>query len=147
MATGSVVEKSVNFRDYLIPLEHPRLQPSDRNARNHSKDVLGNREIFLTPVAEGWMKNYNESYRGFTTDGNVVQDLWHIDSEANGPTKEMVDAAQKVILTASSAEVKSFRHGVTAREWRSWSNPEVASQSLIPNRIDTSSYHTGHCSR
>ncbi|GAB1726973.1 hypothetical protein NU195Hw_g2889t1 [Hortaea werneckii] len=123
--SAKIVEASGNFRDYLIPLDHPRLHPSDRDARTHSKGVLGNPEIFLAPVAKGWLENYKKPYHGFTTDGNVVPDLWHYDASANGPTAKMVAAANAVISTASQDESKAFRYDVDAREWRSWSNPEV----------------------
>ncbi|KAK5134321.1 hypothetical protein LTR08_006750 [Meristemomyces frigidus] len=123
--SAKIIETSGNFRDYLIPLDHPRLHPSDRDARTHAKSVLGNEEIFLTPVARGWVENYKKPYKGFTTDGNVVSDLWHHDASANGPTKKMLEAAQGVISAASSEESKTFRFPVDAREWRAWSNPEV----------------------
>jgi hypothetical protein len=123
--SAKIVETSGNFRDYLIPLDHPRLHPSDRDARTHSKAVLSTEEIFLTPVARGWVENYNKPYKGFTTDGNVVPDLWHYDASANGPTAEMAAAARKVISAASSDKAKAFRFPVDAREWRAWSNPEV----------------------
>ena len=126
--SAKIVETSGNFRDYLIPLDHPRLHPSDRDARTHAKGVLGNEQIFLTPVARGWVENYNKPYRGFTTDGNVVPDLWHYDASANGPTAAIVDAATKVIAAATEHEGRSFRYPVDAREWRSWSNPEVCCQ-------------------
>ncbi|KAK3114714.1 hypothetical protein LTR53_006668, partial [Teratosphaeriaceae sp. CCFEE 6253] len=122
---AKIVETSGNFRDYLIPLEHPRLHPSDRDARTHSQGVLGNEQIFLVPVARGWLENYREPYKGFTTDGNVVRDLWHYDGSANGPTAKMVDAAQAMIKAASEEESKAFRFPTDAREWRAWSNPEV----------------------
>ena len=125
--SAKIVETSGNFRDYLIPLEHPRLHPSDRDARTHAKAVLGNEEIFLTPVARGWVENYNKPYKGFTTDGNVVSNIWHHDASANGPTSVMVEAAKGVISAASSEESKTFRFPVDAREWRAWSNPEVSS--------------------
>ncbi|KAK3677626.1 hypothetical protein LTR78_002476 [Recurvomyces mirabilis] len=123
--SAKIVETSGNFRDYLIPLDHPRLHPSDRDARTHAKGVLGNEQIFLTPVARGWVENYNKPYWGFTTNGAVVPDLWHYDSAANGPTAGMVDAATGVIATATEQESESFKYPVDAREWRSWSNPEV----------------------
>lgn len=123
--SAKIAETSGNFRDYLIPLDHPRLHPSDRDARTHAKGVLGNESIFLTPVARGWVENYNKPYQGFTTDGNVVGDLWHYDASANGPTGKMVEAAKNLISTASPQESKAFRFPVDAREWRSWSNPEV----------------------
>ncbi|KAK5733208.1 hypothetical protein LTR17_009950 [Elasticomyces elasticus] len=122
---AKIVETSGNFRDYLIPLDHPRLHPSDRDARTHSKGVLGNEQIFLVPVARGWLENYQKPFQGFTTDGNVVPDLWHYDATANGPTADMVSAAQALIKAASTEESKAFRFPVDAREWRAWSNPEV----------------------
>ncbi|KAK0821701.1 hypothetical protein LTR75_000358 [Friedmanniomyces endolithicus] len=122
---AKIVETSGNFRDYLIPLDHPRLHPSDRDARTHSQGVLGNEQIFLVPVARGWLKNYEESYKGLTTDGNVVPDLWHYDDSANGPTAAMVDAAEALIKAATAEERKAFKFPIDAREWRAWSNPEV----------------------
>ncbi|OQO07699.1 hypothetical protein B0A48_07396 [Cryoendolithus antarcticus] len=122
---NKIVETSGNFRDYLIPLDHPRLHPSDRDARTHSKDVLSNESIFLVPVARGWLENYKKPYHGFTTDGTVRPDVWHADPSANGPTAAMVQAAHAVIQAASEDERKAMRYPVTAKEWRSWSNPEV----------------------
>ncbi|KAF2765155.1 hypothetical protein EJ03DRAFT_319880 [Teratosphaeria nubilosa] len=123
--SSKIVETSGNFRDYLIPLDHPRLHPSDRDARTHAKGVLGNEEIFLVPVARGWLENYKQPYKGFTTNGNVVPDLWHYDASANGPTAAMTNAAHALIEAAQPEESKAFRYPVDAREWRAWSNPEV----------------------
>jgi len=123
--SAKIVETSGNFRDYLIPLDHPRLHPRDRDARTHAQGVLGNEGIFLTPVARGWVENYHKPFHGFTTDGKVRPDLWHHDSGAGGPTQEMVEAAKKLLSAASPEESKAIRYPVDAREWRSWSNPEV----------------------
>ncbi|KAF2232404.1 hypothetical protein EV356DRAFT_450278 [Viridothelium virens] len=120
-----IVELSKNFRDYIIPLDHPRLHPNDRDARTHSNGVLGDESIFLTPVAQGWLKLYNAPYKGFTTDGHVKGDLWKHDKSANGPTDAMVRAADAVLKAASEVERKRFSYAADAHEWRSWSNPEV----------------------
>ncbi|KAL1588524.1 hypothetical protein WHR41_02791 [Cladosporium halotolerans] len=122
---NKIVEVSKNFRDYLIPLDHPRLHPNDRDARTHGKGVLGNEGIFLTPVARGWLQNYQSPYHGFTTDGTIRQNLWKADPKANGPTKEMVAAAENLFKVASTDEQKRFSYDMNAKEWRSWSNPEV----------------------
>jgi hypothetical protein len=123
---NKIVEVSKNFRDYLIPLDHPRLHPNDRDARTHGKGVLGNEQIFLTPVAKGWLENYQKPYHGFTADGKVEQGLWRAHPQAKGPTAEMVDAAKKLLSVATDEEKKSFQYEVNAKEWRSWSNPEVS---------------------
>lgn len=123
--SAKIREVSGNFRDYLIPLDHPRLHPSDRDARTHAKGVLSNEDIFLVPVARGWLENYEKPYVGFTTNGDVVPDLWHYEASAGGPTAKMVEAANAIITVASENEATAFRYAVDAREWRSWSNPEV----------------------
>jgi len=123
---NKIVEVSKNFRDYLIPLDHPRLHPNNRDARTHGKGVLGNEQIFLTPVARGWLENYQKPYHGFTADGKVEQGLWRADPQAKGPTAAMVDAASNLLSVATVQEKKSFQYEVNAKEWRSWSNPEVS---------------------
>ncbi|EMC91134.1 hypothetical protein BAUCODRAFT_315852 [Baudoinia panamericana UAMH 10762] len=120
-----IKETSGNFRDYLIPLDHPRLHPSDRDARTHAKGVLSNESIFLVPVARGWLQNYEKPFHGFSVDGNIVPDLWHYNASANGPTAKMVEAANGVISASTQEESRTFRFPVDAREWRAWSNPEV----------------------
>jgi hypothetical protein len=134
-----IVETSKNFRDYIISLDHPRLHPSTRDARTHSKDVLSNESIFLVPVARGWIENYQKPYHGFTTDGNVRPDIWRADTEAHGPTKEMAEAAKKVIEAASEKERNGFSYAANAREWRSWSNPEVLRSVLAKLSISIDS--------
>lgn len=118
-------EKSGNFRDYLIPLDHPRLFPRDRDPRTHAKGVLGNPDIFLTDVAFEWKRKYEQPYHGFTTDGNVIPGLYQHRPDPNGPTSDMVAAAKTLLETASNEESQRFRYPMNAREWRSWSNPEV----------------------
>lgn len=128
---NKIVEVSKNFRDYLIPLDHPRLHPNNRDARTHGKGVLGNEQIFLAPVARGWLENYQKPYHGFTTDGNVREGLWSADPQAKGPTRGMVDAAKKMLSVATEEERKAFSYEVNAKEWRSWSNPEVRRSALL----------------
>lgn len=118
-------EKSGNFRDYLIPLDHPRLSPRDRDPRTHAAGVLGNKEIFLTDVAKGWQRLYEAPYKGFTADGSVVPNLYQHESDPDGSTLGMFEAAQQLLSVASDTELKKFRYPLNAREWRSWSNPEV----------------------
>lgn len=79
----------------------------------------------LTPAAKQCLRNYRQPYQGFTTDGKVIQGLWKANSQARGPTKAMVDAAQHLLQISSIEEKQRFRHLITAREWRSWSNPEI----------------------
>ncbi|KAI4721946.1 putative flavin dependent monooxygenase [Aureobasidium sp. EXF-10727] len=107
--------------DYFHTASAPKLQDYHDYAQAHIRD----RRISLSPLAKKWLRNYREPYKGFTSDGNIVPGLWRSNHNANGPTQAMVDAAQYLLSVASANEKARFRHLVTAREWRAWSNPEV----------------------
>jgi hypothetical protein len=107
--------------DYFHTASAPKLQDHHAYAQAHIRD----RRISLSPLAKKWLRNYREPYKGFTADGNIIPGLWKSNPNANGPTQTMVDAAQHLLSVASAAEKARFRHLVTAREWRAWSNPEV----------------------
>jgi len=107
--------------DYFHTAAAPKLQDYQDYAQAHIRD----RRISLSPLAKKWLRNYREPYKGFTSDGNIVPGLWKSNPNANGPTHAMVDAAQYLLSVASANEKARFRHLVTAREWRAWSNPEV----------------------
>ena len=107
--------------DYFHTASAPKLQDYHDYAQAHIRD----RRISLSPLAKKWLRNYREPYKGFTSDGNIIPGLWKSSPYANGPTQEMVNAAQFLLSVASPNEKARFRHLVTAREWRAWSNPEV----------------------
>jgi hypothetical protein len=107
--------------DYFHTASAPKLQDYHDYAQAHIRD----RRISLSPLAKKWLRNYREPYKGFTSDGNIIPGLWKSSLHANGPTQAMVNAAQLLLSVASPNEKARFRHLVTAREWRAWSNPEV----------------------
>ncbi|KAH0363271.1 hypothetical protein KCU65_g7492, partial [Aureobasidium melanogenum] len=107
--------------DYFHTASAPQLQDYHDYAQAHIRD----RRISLSPLAKKWLRNYREPYKGFTADGNIIPGLWKSNPNAHGPTQTMVAAAQHLLSVASVAEKARFRHLVTAREWRAWSNPEV----------------------
>jgi hypothetical protein len=107
--------------DYFHTASAPKLQDYHDYAQAHIRD----RRISLSPLAKEWLRNYRQPYKGFTSDGNIISGLWKSSPHASGPTQAMVDAAQFLLSVASPNEKARFRHLVTAREWRAWSNPEV----------------------
>lgn len=88
----------------------------------------------MSPLAKRWIRNYWQPYKGLTSDG-VTHPVWQANPAANGPvkgpTREMVYAAQKLLSVATAAEKQRFRYLVTAREWRSWSDPDVSGIDLL----------------
>ena len=66
----------------------------------------------------------NEPFRGITTNGDVVPDLYALADEA-APTGAMVEAARHVLNVATDDERARLCHAIDAPQWRMWSNPEL----------------------
>lgn len=120
MDCNMINERGNSFR---IPSDYSIYKPSDRGLG----DPAGTRHdsFILSSNAKRWIRNYWQPYRGFTSDG-VIHPVWQAKPSANGPTEQMVAAAKKLLSVASYNEKQKFRYLVTAREWRSWSDPEVS---------------------
>lgn len=125
MAITTTVQEAFTLHGRMIPMDFSEYRASDRNAyRDMSKSR--SRSISLTPLAKQSLRSYRMPFKGFTTDGNVIPGLWSARPDAKGPCREMVNAAQQLLTDASPREKQQFRHLITAREWRAWSNPEVS---------------------
>ena len=66
----------------------------------------------------------DQPFRGITTDGDVIPDLYTLADEG-APTAGMVEAARAVLNVASDEERARLCHAIDAPQWRMWSNPEL----------------------
>ena len=66
----------------------------------------------------------DQPFRGITTDGDVIPDLYALADEG-APTAGMVEAARAVLNAASDDERARLHHAIDAPQWRMWSNPEL----------------------
>ena len=72
----------------------------------------------------GWQKLYAEEYRGITTNGQIVPNLYELRCE-NAPTAAMVEKAECVLALGDKFGISDqMRYPVDAAEWRCWQNPE-----------------------
>jgi hypothetical protein len=101
---------SNNFRDLIPPPDHPRIAGiAERDAYSHAANVLATRPRVQGLLAERRAR-LEQPFRGITTNGDVVPDLYTLADEA-APTGAMVEAARVVLAVAP--------------QWRMWSNPEL----------------------
>ena len=115
---------SNNFRDLIPPPDHPRVAGiSERDAYSHADNALATRPRVQGLLAERRAR-IAEPFRGITTDGDVVPQLWSLADEA-APTAAMVAAARAVLNVATEAERGRLRFAIDAPQWRMWSNPEL----------------------
>ena len=69
---------SNNFRDLIPSADHPRIAGiSQRDAYSHAAHALATRERVQGLLAERRAR-LDQPFRGITTDGNVVPDLYTI---------------------------------------------------------------------
>jgi hypothetical protein len=115
---------SNNFRDLIPPPDHPRVAGiAERDAYSHAANVLATRPRVQGLLAERRAR-LEQPFRGITTNGDVVPDLYTLADEA-APTGGMVEAARVVLAVASDVERNRLRFAVDAPQWRMWSNPEL----------------------
>lgn len=115
---------SNNFRDLIPPPDHPRIAGiSERDAYSHAAHALATRARVQGFLAER-RERVNQPFRGITTDGDVVPDLYTLADE-DAPTGAMVEAARAVLNVATNEERARLCHAIDAPQWRMWSNPEL----------------------
>lgn len=118
--------KSTNWRDFVPPQNSQR---STELAKSNTYEWADYRcrDPFVIGWTKTWNQLYNEPYKGITTNGQVIPDLYHLapeNEDQGAPTAEMVQAAQKLLLAASPQQRKSLVQDIDAHEWRAWTNPE-----------------------
>ena len=115
---------SNNFRDLIPPADHPRIAGiSERDAYSHAAHALATRARVQGLLAER-RRAAGQPFRGITTNGDVVPDLYTLADEG-APTGAMVEAARTVLNLATAEERARLCHAIDAPQWRMWSNPEL----------------------
>ncbi|KAM0189111.1 hypothetical protein ACHAPI_010256 [Fusarium lateritium] len=114
------------YREYIPPadvLRSKQLRESD----TYQWAGLRCSEPFMIGWMKAWKELYDEPYKGITTDGNVIPDLFRIADEGEdfGASTQSAKVAQGAIRVASAEEKEKLLRPVDAPEWRFWLNPEI----------------------
>jgi hypothetical protein len=112
----------MNFRDFLIPADSPRLTSSrGLDPWTYAKPIRA------TERAQGlislWEGLYREPFRGITADGSVIPGLFTVGDEGFDVGAAR-DAASALLDTLTEGERARVRYPIDAPEWRDWYNPE-----------------------
>lgn len=113
-----------DFRPFVPTLEYPRVAAfQGRDAYQHGDAGLANpvpRALLFDP----WDRLYAAPFRGVTTDGQVVPDLFRLAPEG-APAPAMLAAARALMARLSPAQREALCLPLDAREWRRWNNTEM----------------------
>lgn len=113
------------YRRHLPDLSIPRFTTmAKQNAHEYAHEFKTNgNPPWLHALYLHWRALLQEPYRGVTSDGNVIHDLYPIQDEGL-PVDKIVTAADKLVsLCSEDQQTKLFYH-IDSPEWRTWSNPE-----------------------
>jgi hypothetical protein len=111
------------FRDYLFPVDSPRLAPfRGMDARTFGMEAL--KHPLPAEMVAAWRRLHPQPYFGITCDGNKESGLFQIKDEG-APAERLVAAARSLLAALSPSERDSVRYPIDAPEWRIWSNPEL----------------------
>lgn len=113
----------MNFRDYLLPADSPRIAA----ARGVTPAVYAQR-MLATEKAQNlqrqWQALLDETFRGITTDGEPEPGLFPLQDEGFDSARAVV-AARALLATLSDEHRQRVCKPVDAQQWRAWYNPEI----------------------
>lgn len=110
-----------DYRPFLPPPGTSKI--AGPTPREHTKNRTTN-----NPRAQGmfanWQRMLNVPFRGITTHGEVVADLFARQPEG-APTLSIVEAVNALLSAMSAEQKKASCFAVDSNQWRSWQNTEL----------------------
>ncbi|WP_369135203.1 DUF3500 domain-containing protein [Modestobacter sp. I12A-02662] len=118
---------SGEYRQYLFPLDHPRLADVRGLDPHAYREVASHGGTFTGDLVAGWRPLYRTEFRGITEDGTLREGLYPLTPAEPGeeaPVTEMVAAARDLLDALDDDGRKRIAHDVDDVEWQTWANPE-----------------------
>ena len=117
---------SGEYRKFLFPSDDPRIS-SLVGLDAYEYKLAAQADSFTGGLIAGWTPLYKQPFVGVTSDGTIVEDLYHlepVDPADAAPVAAMVDAAQALLAVLPPEQRARLSYPVDAAEWQTWANPE-----------------------
>ncbi|MVV51794.1 DUF3500 domain-containing protein [Pseudomonas sp. PB120] len=113
---------SKNFRDYLLPLDSPRIvNARGQDPFEYAKPIIASAKA--KSLIDTWQALYQEPFKGMTADGQVEPGLFRLANEGLDIHKA-VAAGQALLASLNEGERQAMQYPIDAPQWRDWYNPE-----------------------
>lgn len=110
------------FRRYLFPADDERIAGL-RGLDAYSYREAAKHDGFTGELIRGWQPLYGAEFRGITSDGTIIPDLY-FPSDDGAPVAAMTAAAEAALAGLDPDRRARLCYGIEAVEWQSWANPE-----------------------
>jgi hypothetical protein len=122
---GNEMKGKSHYGQYLPDLAQPRFtNMSKQSTREYSEEFKQyGRPPWLHALWLHWRELFKEPYKGISTDGKIIPDLFPIQDEGM-PIESITSAANKLLSLLSPTQTETLSYHIDSPEWRSWSNPE-----------------------
>lgn len=139
--------KSSNWRDFIPPQNVGR---SVELTRSNTYEWATSRcsEPFMIGWTKVWNELYEQPYKGITTDGHVIPDLFQLGDNGDNhgaPVAAMAKAARKLVSVATLEQKGAISKDIDAHEWRAWMNQRSTYLGMAcDSRKHRTSFSTPH---
>ena len=89
--------------------------------RSRSPEAMALVQKRIGDLFSAWRSLYQAPFRGITTDGKVIPNLYSLKPSA-APTAPMVRAVNELLAALSDEQRTAMMFPIDAHEWRSWNN-------------------------
>lgn len=122
---GNETQAKSHYGQYLPDLTQPRFtNMSKQNYREYAEEFKQSaRPPWIHALWTYWRELFKEPYKGISTDGKIIPDLFPIQDEGM-PIEEITDAANQLLLLLNENQKQTLSYHIDSPEWRTWSNPE-----------------------
>ena len=114
---------SNDYRDFLFPLDHPRLAGL-HHLSTREYGVAAREVPLLNDLITHWQTLATQPFHGLTCDGTCEHGLFALEDEG-APVLEATAAATALLTSLDGNKKVKLLFPLDAPQWRVWSNPEV----------------------
>jgi len=93
-----------------------------KSARGHVEERLKSERV--QQLFGPWRELYEQPFKGMTTDGNVIPDLFELRPEG-APTEAMINATMALLRMLSPEQKAAMSFSIDSTQWRNWQNTEM----------------------
>jgi hypothetical protein len=117
-----MVMSGKNFREYLLPLDSPRIvNARGQDPFEYAKPILQRPDARF--LIDSWMALYAKPFIGITTDGVKREGLFQLGDEGLD-NSSILKTGKALLACLNEEEQAKIQYPINAHEWRSWYNPE-----------------------